>query len=92
MVVAVFNYDPPVDNNSIPHNVYLLQNHESFEKCNLKGAKLLADVTEGGGDGFEFVLKKCKPYYFACGMHEGVHCSLGQMKFVVEPLPLPSLV
>jgi hypothetical protein len=92
MIVAVFKYDPPVDNNSIPHSVYLLQNYESFEKCNLKGAKLLADVTKGGGDGFEFVLEKCEPHYFACGVHEGAHCKFGQMKFAVVPLPRPSLV
>ena len=92
MVLAVFKYDAPVDNNSIPHNVFLLRNHESFEKCNLEGAKMLANVTDGGGDGFEFVLKKHKPHYFACGMHEGAHCRIGQMKFIVKPLPRPSLV
>ncbi|XP_059435301.1 blue copper protein 1b-like [Corylus avellana] len=86
----VFKYDAPVDNNSIPHNVFLLRNHESFEKCDLKGAKLLADEKQGGGDGFEFVLKKCKPHYFACGVHEGAHCNFGKMKFFVEPLHRPS--
>ncbi|KAE8008978.1 hypothetical protein FH972_005436 [Carpinus fangiana] len=59
----------------------------SFIMCNLTGAEMLADVTQGGGQGFEFVLKDWKPHYFACGQHDGIHCSLGQMKFFVVPMP-----
>ena len=83
---AVFKYDPPTGNTTIPHNVYLLPNLRSFLKCNFTGAELLADVTQGGGQGFEFVLKKLKPHYFACGEHDGAHCSVGQMKFFVMPM------
>nr|WAU86944.1 birch protein [Betula platyphylla] len=83
----VFKYDPPTaDNTTIPHSVYLLPNLRSFVKCNLTGAQMLADVTQGGGDGFEFVLKSWKPHYFACGQHDGIHCSVGQMKFFVMPM------
>ncbi|XP_059435971.1 blue copper protein 1b-like [Corylus avellana] len=82
----VFKYDPPTENTTIPHSVYLLPNLRSFVTCNLTGAEMLADVTQGGGQGFEFVLKKWKPHYFACGQHDGIHCSLGQMKFFVMPM------
>jgi hypothetical protein len=47
-------------------------------------------VTQGGGDGFAFVLKEWKPHYFACGVHDGAHCSFGQMKFFVVPFPVVS--
>jgi hypothetical protein len=87
---AVFKYDPPTDNTTIPHNVYLLPNHWSFLNCNFTGAQILADVTQGGGDGFAFVLKEWKPHYFACGVHDGAHCSFGQMKFFVVPCPVGS--
>ncbi|XP_059298309.1 uncharacterized protein LOC132051015 isoform X2 [Lycium ferocissimum] len=50
------------------------------------GAKRIADPTEGAGEGFEFVLNKMRPYYFACGENEGVHCKTGNMKFFVIPL------
>ncbi|XP_062177473.1 blue copper protein 1a-like [Alnus glutinosa] len=82
----VFKYDPPTDNATIPHDVYLLPNHRSFLTCNLTGAQMLANVTQGGGEGFEFVIQKRKPHYFACGQHEGSHCSDGQMKFFVMPM------
>jgi len=87
MVVAVFKYAPPTtDNTTIPHSVYLLPNFRSFLTCNLTGAQMLANVTQGGGDGFAFVLKEWKPHYFACGQHDGVHCDLGKMKFFVMPM------
>jgi hypothetical protein len=47
---------------------------------------MLADVTQGGWHGFTFVLKEWKPYYFACSQHDGIHCTLGQMKFFVMPM------
>ncbi|XP_059435991.1 uncharacterized protein LOC132168925 [Corylus avellana] len=83
----VFKYDPPTENTTIPHSVYLLPNLRSFLTCNLTGAQMLADVTQGGGQGFEFVLKNWKPHYFACWQHDGIHCSLGKMKFFVMPMP-----
>ncbi|GMN37556.1 hypothetical protein TIFTF001_006914 [Ficus carica] len=81
----VFKYDPPVDNNSHPHNVYLLPNLESLMKCDLSKAKEIANATQGAGEGFEFVLEKRQPYYFACGASNGVHCDVGHMKFSVMP-------
>ncbi|XP_059435317.1 blue copper protein 1b-like [Corylus avellana] len=83
----VFKYDPPTDNTIIPHSVYLLRNLQSFITCNLTGAEMLANVTQGGGQGFEYVLKNWKPHYFACGQHDGIHCNQGQMKFFVMPMP-----
>ena len=82
VVVAVFKYDPPNDT-TIPHSVYLLPDLRSFSTCDLKRAKLLANATQGGGEGFEFVLKRWQPYYFACGERDGFHCKVGLMKFFV---------
>ncbi|XP_050235211.1 uncharacterized protein LOC126683383 [Mercurialis annua] len=83
----VFKYDLPKDNTTHPHSVYLLPNQESFDTCNLTNAVKVADGAQGGGKGFEFVLKEFKPHLFACGGGEGIHCNLGKMKFNVLPLP-----
>ncbi|KAF5448696.1 hypothetical protein F2P56_029203 [Juglans regia] len=78
----VFKYDPP--NVTDQYSVYLLPDMFSFQTCNLKRAKMVANVTQGGGEGFEFVLEVCRQtYYFACG--EKDHCKNGQMKFSVTP-------
>ncbi|KAF8377507.1 hypothetical protein HHK36_030889 [Tetracentron sinense] len=82
----VFKYDSP-NSTTFLHNVYLLPNLWSFGKCDFRRAKLLADVEQGGGTGFEFVLKKVQPQYFACGESNGDHCKAGRMKFFVMPLP-----
>ncbi|KAF5191623.1 Cupredoxin superfamily protein [Thalictrum thalictroides] len=82
----VFKFDPP-NSTTFPHSVYLLRDFQSFLACNLTGAKMVADVTNGGGNGFKFVMKKWQPYYFACGEHDGLHCKIGLMKFAVFPLP-----
>ncbi|KAH7865170.1 hypothetical protein Vadar_003109 [Vaccinium darrowii] len=82
----VFKYDPPVDNSSHPHSVYLFTNFWSFMNCDLTRARQLADPTQGGGEGFEFRLKRWQPYYFACGESTGFHCDKGLMKFAVTPL------
>ncbi|PSS19185.1 Early nodulin-like protein [Actinidia chinensis var. chinensis] len=82
----VFKYDPPVDNSSHPHSVYLLPNFWSYLNCDLSRAKRLADVTQGGGEGFEFRLMRWQPHYFACGESNGFHCDKGLMKFFVMPL------
>ncbi|KAL3515249.1 hypothetical protein ACH5RR_022151 [Cinchona calisaya] len=81
----VFNYDPP-NNTTFPHSVYLLPNYWSFLKCDLRWARKIADVNQGGGQGFEFVLRRWQPYYFACGESAGFHCRNGTMKFPVMPL------
>ncbi|KAH1030783.1 hypothetical protein J1N35_042957 [Gossypium stocksii] len=82
----VFKYDPP-SNTTFPHSVYLLPHLKSFLNCDLRKAKMIANPTQGSGNGFEFVLKKWKPYYFACGERNGFHCKVGLMKFaVVSPL------
>ncbi|BFG41715.1 hypothetical protein CerSpe_279900 [Prunus speciosa] len=81
----VFKYDPPNDTTR-PHSVYLFQNPWSFMKCDLSQAKMVGKPTQGGGKGFEFVLKRWQPYYFACGEHNGLHCKDGLMRFVVFPM------
>ncbi|OUZ99800.1 Plastocyanin-like [Macleaya cordata] len=82
----VFKYDPP-NSNTFPHSVYLLPDFWSFQRCDLRRAKLVGNVTQGGGEGFKFVLNKWRPYYFVCGERAGVHCNIGMMKFAVFPLP-----
>ncbi|MFS7996750.1 putative Phytocyanin domain, cupredoxin [Helianthus anomalus] len=81
----VFKFDPPSENNQHPHSVYLLPNLWSFLTCDLRWAKQVAKTTDGGGEGFEFVLNKWRPYYFACGESNGFHCRSG-MKFFAMPL------
>ncbi|XP_057783047.1 uncharacterized protein LOC131000917 [Salvia miltiorrhiza] len=81
----VFKYDPPNDT-TFPHSVYLLPDFWSFKNCDLRRARKIGEVSAGGGDGFEFVLKRWQPYYFACGEHGGAHCKDGLMKFAVWPL------
>ncbi|KAL3538899.1 hypothetical protein ACH5RR_002265 [Cinchona calisaya] len=82
----VFKYDPPNGTTTFPHSVYLLPHYWSFLKCDLKWARKIADVNQGGGEGFEFVLRWWQPYYFACGERNGFHCQNGTMKFPVMPL------
>ncbi|XP_059644116.1 uncharacterized protein LOC132285900 [Cornus florida] len=82
----VFKFDPPNGGpTSFPHSVYLLPNFWSFLNCDLRRAKRVASPTQGGGEGFEFVLKKWQPHYFACGERDGLHCKNGTMKFAVFP-------
>ncbi|CAA2978308.1 CUB and sushi domain-containing 3 [Olea europaea subsp. europaea] len=81
----VFKFDPPNDT-TFPHSVYLLSNFWSFQNCDLRRAQKIAQVTQGGGEGFEFVLKRWQPYYFACGERNGFHCKTGMMKFAVWPI------
>ncbi|KAE8719368.1 putative CUB and sushi domain-containing protein 3 [Hibiscus syriacus] len=81
----VFKYDAP-SKITFPHNVYLLPNLKSFLNCDLRRGKVIANPTQGSGNGFEFVLKKRKPYYLACGERNGFHCKVGLMKFAVVPM------
>ncbi|KAL8553320.1 hypothetical protein ACS0TY_001841 [Phlomoides rotata] len=81
----VFKYDPPNDT-TFPHSVYLLPDFWSFQKCDLRRAKKIGEVNQGGGEGFEFVLKRWQPHYFACGERNGFHCKVGLMKFAAWPL------
>ncbi|XWS39983.1 hypothetical protein CRYUN_Cryun18bG0101200 [Craigia yunnanensis] len=81
----VFKYDPP-SNTTFPHSVYLFPDLWTYLNCDLKRAKMIANATQGGGDGFEFVLERWKPYYFACGERNGFHCKVGGMRFMVVPL------
>lgn len=83
---AVFKYDPPSENNTHPHSVYLFNDFWSFRQCNLKRARMLANWSDGAGDGFKFELARpWRPYYFACGESQGFHCTNGNMKFFVVP-------
>ncbi|XP_054787969.1 uncharacterized protein LOC129293874 [Prosopis cineraria] len=82
----VFKYDAP-NATTHPHSVYMFSNFWSFLKCDLKRAKMLANVTQGVGEGFKVVLKRWQPYYFACGERNGFHCTNGGMSFAVMPMP-----
>ncbi|XP_050234620.1 uncharacterized protein LOC126682899 [Mercurialis annua] len=82
----VFKYDAPKDNSTHPHSVYLVPNLRDFVTCNFTNSVMIADGSQGGGEGFEFVIKEWKPYLFACGGGDGIHCNLGKMKFYVLPL------
>ncbi|OIW10171.1 hypothetical protein TanjilG_27922 [Lupinus angustifolius] len=84
----VFKYDAP-NATTFPHSVYMFSNYWSFLKCEVKKAKMLANPTQGAGEGFQFVLNKWKPYYFACGEKNGFHCNNGLMKFGVMPTLRP---
>ncbi|KAF5745676.1 CUB and sushi domain-containing protein 3 [Tripterygium wilfordii] len=83
----VFKFDAPSDTNPFQHSVYLLRSFWHFLACDFRGAKMVANVTQGGGEGFEFRMNRWMPYYFACGEHDGAHCRDGQMKFIAMPLP-----
>ncbi|KAF6151628.1 hypothetical protein GIB67_030528 [Kingdonia uniflora] len=85
-MITVFKYNP-LNGTTFPHSVFLLHDFRSFTKCGLKRAKLVANVNQGSGEGFKFMLKKKKPHYFACGENLGFHCKVGLMKFAVMPLP-----
>ncbi|KAG4917394.1 hypothetical protein JHK85_055675 [Glycine max] len=84
----VFKYDAP-NATSFPHSVYMFKSFGSFLKCDIKKAKMLANPTQGSGEGFKFVLKKWQPHYFACGERNGFHCNNGTMKFAVMPMFRP---
>ncbi|KAE9605265.1 hypothetical protein Lal_00025052 [Lupinus albus] len=84
----VFKYDAP-NTTTFPHSVYMFQNFWSFLNCDLKRAKKLSNPTQGGGEGFKFVLKRWQPHYFACGERNGFHCNNGTMKFSVMPMIHP---
>ncbi|TXG64375.1 hypothetical protein EZV62_011369 [Acer yangbiense] len=83
--VLVFKYNPP-SKSPFHHSVYLLPNMWSYMTCDMSRAKLIANTTQGDGEGFEFVLKKWQPYYFVCGESGGLHCRDGRMKFFVMPM------
>ena len=84
-VCAVFKYHPPTTN-SFTHNVYLLKNKLHYKACLIVGGRLLANATQGTGDGFCYKLTSPKHYYFACGIGNGTHCEQGFMNFGVKAL------
>ncbi|KAF4370017.1 hypothetical protein F8388_015813 [Cannabis sativa] len=69
------------------YGVYELQNMGSYLSCNFSSAELIANSTQGGGDGFEVSLSEWKPYYFASYGDDGSHCNDGHMKFSAVPWP-----
>ncbi|KAL3645549.1 hypothetical protein CASFOL_010729 [Castilleja foliolosa] len=91
----VFKYDAPNETQPFQHSVYLFKDLRSYQNCDLKRATKIADVKDGEGEGFKFVLtwKMKWPqqpwYYFACGEHDGAHCNDGGMKFAVLPISHP---
>lgn len=78
-------YDAP-NSTTFPHDVYQMKNLRRFLACDLRNATLLANVVQGVGSGFEYVLRKRKPHYFVCAERNGFHCTVGLMKFSVLPL------
>lgn len=84
----VFKYDAP-NVTTFAHSVYMFWDLRSFLKCDLKRAKMVANSTQGGGEGFRFVINNWKPHYFACGEKNGFHCNNGLMKFAVFPMIRP---
>ncbi|EXB75626.1 hypothetical protein L484_026102 [Morus notabilis] len=82
----VFKYDPPKDP-EYAYSIYLLPTLDSYIACNFTGAELLANATEGAGDGFQVELSNWRPYYFASYGDDGYHCNDGLMKVVAVPWP-----
>ncbi|CAA0830929.1 Cupredoxin superfamily protein [Striga hermonthica] len=72
------------------HSVYLMKDWGSFINCSMEGSILIGSTTAGAGAGFKVTLEPApfwQPYLFVCGEKNGIHCSAGQMKFPVWPLP-----
>nr|AFK43605.1 unknown [Lotus japonicus] len=84
----VFKFDAP-NTSTFPHSVYMFKDIYSFMNCDIKRAKMLANPTQGAGEGFMFVSKKWQPYFFGCGERNGFHCNNGTMKFAVMPMLRP---
>ncbi|KAB5526744.1 hypothetical protein DKX38_020591 [Salix brachista] len=82
----VFKYDLPSEN-STGYSVYLLPNLRSYARCDFRRAKLLANTTQGSGEGFAYVLNKWRPHYFVSGEDNGTQCYPGMMKFFAAPTP-----
>lgn len=81
----MFKYDPPSENSSAV-DVYRLPDLYSYVTCDFRRAKLVADATQGGGEGFTVGLNQWRPYYFASGQANGTFCKHG-MKFFAVPWP-----
>ncbi|KAJ6344637.1 hypothetical protein OIU76_006205 [Salix suchowensis] len=79
--LEVFKYDLPSEN-STGYTVYLLPNLGVSRR-----AKLLANTTQGSGEGFAYVLNKWRPHYFVSGEDNGTQCYPGMMKFFAAPTP-----
>ncbi|KAF7840867.1 plastocyanin-like domain protein [Senna tora] len=84
----VFKYAAP-NATTFPHSVYMFSNYKSFLNCDLTRAKMVANTTQGRGEGFKFLIKRWQPHYFACGERNGIHCKNGLMKFAVLPAIRP---
>ncbi|TXG64373.1 hypothetical protein EZV62_011367 [Acer yangbiense] len=78
-----FNYSAWASQNA-PFYINDVLGH--YMACDLSRAKLIANTTQGGGEGFKFVLNRWQPYYFVCGEHGNLHCKDGGMKFFVMPM------
>uniref|UniRef100_A0A7N2MYH2 Phytocyanin domain-containing protein n=1 Tax=Quercus lobata TaxID=97700 RepID=A0A7N2MYH2_QUELO len=61
-------------------------NYFAIATCNILPCIVQGNTKQGAGNGFEFVLKKSQPHYFACSEHDGIHCLNGTMKFFVTPI------
>ncbi|GLJ11168.1 hypothetical protein SUGI_0145230, partial [Cryptomeria japonica] len=81
----VFKYPAPTSN-SMAHSVVQIQNKARFKKCNVGAAIKLAGPTQGTGNGFHFRLKRVRHYFFACGLGNTRHCTVGQMRFGILPV------
>ncbi|KAL5777854.1 hypothetical protein ACOSP7_010780 [Xanthoceras sorbifolium] len=81
----VFKYDPPSESSSAV-DLYWMPDLYSYMTCDFSRAKLLADATQGSGEGFTVAMNQWRPYYFASGQGDGLYCKDG-MKFFAVPWP-----
>ncbi|XP_057731704.1 uncharacterized protein LOC130946845 [Arachis stenosperma] len=85
----VFKY--PVPNKATAaQSVYELPTMWSYTTCEFRGAKLLGNTHEGGGEGFKVKLDQWRPYYFASPENGAGDCIAGLTKFIAIPTPYSS--
>lgn len=85
-IIVVFKYDPPSES-GYAYTVYTLPYLGNYVSCDFRRAKLLANETQGGGEGYEVELRQWRAYYFASDGGDGFHCKDGHLKFIVLPAP-----
>ncbi|MED6218251.1 hypothetical protein PIB30_025176 [Stylosanthes scabra] len=86
---AVFKYPAP-NNTTAGQSVYEVTNMWSYTTCEFRGAKVLGNSHEGGGEGFKVKLNEWRPYYFASPENGASDCIAGLTKFIAIPTPYTS--
>ncbi|XP_015934211.1 uncharacterized protein LOC107460370 [Arachis duranensis] len=85
----VFKYPAP-NKVTAAQSVYVLPTMWSYTTCEFRGAKLLGNTHEGGGEGFKVKLDQWRPYYFASPENGAGDCIAGLTKFIAIPTPYSS--